>query len=179
MWELDYKESWAPKNWCFWTVVLEKTLESPLDCKEIQPVNPKGNQHGIVIGRMDAEAEAPILWPPDANSRLIGKDPDAGKDWGHEEKRVTENGMVGRRHQLTWAWANSRRQWRTAKPGCAIVHGVPEWNTTELLNNHKCNPPPFTSVHRRWKQCGEWKRHWRENWGLEPIPSVINCGSLG
>ena len=85
MWELDYKEGWAPKNWCFWTVVLDKTLESPLDCK-IKPVNPKGNQSWIFIGRTDAEAEAPILCPPDAKSRLIGKDPDAEKDWGQEEK---------------------------------------------------------------------------------------------
>ena len=80
MWELDYKESWAPKNWCFWTVVLEKTLESPLACKEIQPVHPKGNQSWIFTGRTDAEAEAPTLWPPDVKNRLTGKDPDAGKD---------------------------------------------------------------------------------------------------
>ena len=84
MWELDYKESWAPKNWCFWTVVLEKTLESPLDCKEIQLVHPKGNQSWIFIGRADVQAETPILWPPDANSWLIWKDPDAGKDWRQE-----------------------------------------------------------------------------------------------
>ena len=84
--ELDCKESWAPKNWCFWTVVLEKTLESPLDCKEIQPVHPKGDQSWIIIGRTDAEAEAPVLWPPDEKSWLIWKDPDAGKDWGQEEK---------------------------------------------------------------------------------------------
>ena len=94
MWELNYKESWAPKNWCFWTVVLEKTLESPLDCKEIQPIHPKGNQSCISIGRTDAEAEAPILWPPDVKSRLIWKDPDAGKDWGQEEKRTTEDEML-------------------------------------------------------------------------------------
>ena len=90
MWELYHKEGWTPKNWCFWTVVLDKTLESPLDCKEIKPVNPKGNQHWIFIGRTDAEAEAPILWPPDAESQLIGKDPDAGKDWGQEEKSSKE-----------------------------------------------------------------------------------------
>ena len=100
MWELDYKESWAPKNICFWTVVLEKTLESPLDCKEIQPVNPKGNQSLIFIGRTDAEAETPILWPPDAKSRLIEKDPDAGKDWRQEAKGMTEDEMVGWHHQL-------------------------------------------------------------------------------
>ena len=82
MWELDYKENWVVKNWCFWTVVLEKTLESPLDCKEIQPIHPKGDQSWMFIGRTDAEAETPILWPPDVKSWLIGKDPDAGKDWG-------------------------------------------------------------------------------------------------
>ena len=97
MWELDYKESWVPKNWCFWTVVLEKTLESPLDSKEIQPVHPKGNQSWISIGRTDAEAETPILWPPDVKSPLIGKDPDAGKDGGQEEKGMTEE-MVGWHH---------------------------------------------------------------------------------
>ena len=96
----DYKESWEPKNWCFWTVVLEKTLESPLDCKEIQPVNPKGNQSWIFIGRTDAEAETPILWPPDAKSWLMWKDPDAGNDWRWEEKWMTEDEMVGWHHQL-------------------------------------------------------------------------------
>ena len=95
MWELDHKEGWVPKNWCFWNVVLEKTLESPLDCKEIKPVNLKGNQTWIFIGETDAEAEAPILWPPDAKSWLIGKDPDAGKDWRQEEKGKTKNKMVG------------------------------------------------------------------------------------
>ena len=89
------KESWAPKSWCFWTVVLEKTLESPLDCKEIQPVYPKGNQSWVFIGRTDAEAEAPILWPPDEKNWLTGKDPDAGKDWRQEEKGKTEDEMVG------------------------------------------------------------------------------------
>ena len=91
MWELDHKEGWAPKNWCFWTLVLEKTLESPLDCKETKPVNPKGNQPWIFIGRTDAEAEVPILWPRDAKSWLIGKDPDAGKDWRQKEKGVAED----------------------------------------------------------------------------------------
>ena len=100
MWNLDSKESWAPKNWCFWNAVLEKTLESPLDCKEIQPVNLKGNQHWIFIGRTDAEAATPILWPPDAESRLIGKDPDAGKDWKQQEKGTTEDEMVGWHHRL-------------------------------------------------------------------------------
>ena len=98
--ELDYKESWAPKNWCFWTVVLEKTLESPLDCKEIQPVHHKGNQSWIFIGRKDAEAEASILWPPDSKNQLIGKDPDAGKDQRWEEKGTTEDEMIGWHHWL-------------------------------------------------------------------------------
>ena len=97
MLELDYKESWAPKNWCFWTVVL-KTLESPLDCKEHQPVHPKGNQSWIFIGRTDSQAETPILWPIDAKSWLTGKDPDAGQDWRQEEKGTTEDVMVGWHH---------------------------------------------------------------------------------
>ena len=95
VWELDYKERWVPKNWCFWTVVLEKTLQSPLDCEEIQPVHPKGNQSWIFIRGTDAEAETPILWPPDTKSWLILKDPDAGKDWGQEKKGTTEDEMVG------------------------------------------------------------------------------------
>ena len=99
MWELDCQESWAPKNWCFLTVVLEKTLESPLDCKEIKPDNPKGNQPWIFTGRTDAKAEAWILWPPDVKSWLIGKDPDAGKDW-RQEKGTAEDEMVGWHHQL-------------------------------------------------------------------------------
>ena len=100
MWELDYKESWVLKNWCFWTVVLEKTLESPLDMQEIQLVNPKGNQSWIFIGRTDAETETPILRPPGAKDRLIGKDPDAGKGWRQEEKGMTEDEMVGWHHRL-------------------------------------------------------------------------------
>ena len=100
MWELDYKESWVQKNWCFWTIVLEKTLESPLDCKEIQPVHPKGEQSWVIIGRTDVEAETPILWPPHAKRWLIWKDPDVGKDWGQEEKGTTEDEMAGWHHQL-------------------------------------------------------------------------------
>ena len=100
MWELDYKASWAPKNWCFWTVVLEKTLDSPLVWKEIQSVYPKGNQSWIFIGRTDAEAEAPILCPPDEKNWLTGKDPDAGKNWRQEEKGMTEDEMFGWRHWL-------------------------------------------------------------------------------
>ena len=100
MWKLDYKESWAPNNWCFWIAVLEKTLEGPLDCKAIQPGHPKGDQSWIFIGRTDAEAKTPILWPPDVKSWLIGKDPDAGKDWRWEEKGTTEDEMVGWHHWL-------------------------------------------------------------------------------
>ena len=100
MWESDCEESWALKNWCFWTVVLEKTLESPLDCKEIQPVHLKGDQSWVFIGRTDAESETPVLWPPHAKSWLIGKDPDAGRDWGQEEKGTTEDEMAGWNHWL-------------------------------------------------------------------------------
>ena len=100
MWEMNYKESWAPKNWCFWTVVLEKTLESPLDCKEIQPVHSEGDQSWVFIVRTDVEAETPILWPPDVKNWLIWKDPDAERDWGQEEKGMTEDEMVGWHHRL-------------------------------------------------------------------------------
>ena len=120
MWELDYKESWAPKNWCFWTVVLEKTLESPLDCKEVQPVRPKGDQSWVFIGRTDAEAETPIFWPPHAKSGLflIGKDPDAGTDWGAGEG--DDRGWDGWMASSTWwtcFWVNSRSWWWTGRPG--------------------------------------------------------------
>ena len=100
MWELDYNESWALKDWCHWTVVLEKTLESPLEFREIQPVHPNGNQSWMFTGRTDVEAETPILWPPDAKTSLIWNDPDAGKDWGQEEKETTEDEMVGWHHWL-------------------------------------------------------------------------------
>ena len=118
MWELDYKESWAPKNCCFWTVILEKTLESPLDCKEIQPVHPKENQSWIFIGRTDAEAETPILWPPDVKNWLLGKAPDAGKDWRQEDRddRGWDSWMASPT-QWTWVWVNSRSWWWTGRPG--------------------------------------------------------------
>ena len=139
IWELDHKESWVPKNWCLQTVVLEKTLESSLDCNEIKPVIPKGNQSWIVIGRADAEAETPMLWPPDAKSWLIGKDPDAGKDWRQEKKGMTEDEMVAFHH-----WLNEHETEKT--PGddkgqgrlACSVHGITEsWTQlsdwTELL----------------------------------------------
>ena len=131
MWVLGYKESWAPKNWCFWTVVLEKTLESPLDCKEIQPVLPKGDQSWVFIGRTDVEAETPILWPPHAKSWLTGKAPDAGKDW-RQEKGTTEDEMIGWHHQLngqTLAVGDGQRGL-----ACCGSWGCKESDTTERLN---------------------------------------------
>ena len=120
---MDYKESWAPKNWCFWTVVLEKTLESPFDYKEIQTVNPKGNQPWIFIGRTDAEAETPTFWPPDVKI-FPSIFPDAGKDWRKEEKSTTEDKMVGWHHRWIWIWANSRSWWWTGKPGVLQSTGL-------------------------------------------------------
>ena len=135
MWELDYKESWTPKNWCFWTTVLEKTLESPLDWKEIQPVYPKGDQSWVFIGKTDVEADTPVLWPPDAKSWLIWKDPDAGKDWG-QKKGTTEDEMVGWHH-----WLNGQEFGWTLGVGdgqgglaCCSSWGRKESDTTEWLN---------------------------------------------
>ena len=141
MWELDYKESWAPKNWWFLTVVLEKTLERLLDCKDIQPVHLKGNQSWVFIGRTDVEAETPILLPPDVKSWLIWEDPDAGKDWGQEEKGTTEDEMAGWHYPLN----GHEFEWT---PGVGDGQGslvcCKESGTTERLNSNNVNPshPP-------------------------------------
>ena len=145
MWELDHKVGWVPKNWCFWTVVLEKILESPLDCKEIQPVHPKGNQSWIFTGRTDAEAETPILWPPDVKNWLTGKDPDIGKDWRQEEKGMREGEIVGWHqwldgHEFEQALGVSDGQGSLACCswwGCKVRHN---W-MTELNRNQYLHAP--------------------------------------
>ena len=138
MWELDYKERWAPKNWCFWTVVLEKTLGSPLDCKEMQLVHPKGNQSWIFTGRTDAEAETPILWPSDVKNWLIWKDPDAEKAWGQEEKRAAEDEMVEWHH---WPSGDEFEQTPGDSEGQgSLVWGRKKSNRPEWLNNDSNNP---------------------------------------
>ena len=132
MLDLDYKESWAPKNWCFWTVMLEKTIESPLDCKEIQPVHPKEDQSWVFIGRTDIEAETPRLWPPDAKGWLIWKDPDAGQDWGREEK-------------------GQRRQWQ---PTPVLLHGrLQSMESQRVGHNWAASLSLFTFMH--------WRRKWQ------------------
>ena len=155
MWVLDYKESWALENWCFWIMLLEETLESPLDCKEIQQVYPKGIQSWIFIGRTDVEAEAPVPWPPDAKSWLIWKDPDAGKDWRQEEKEMTGwDGWMASPTQWTWVWVNSGTWWWTGRPGVLQSMGLQRvrhnWETeltmrrkAFLLSLFPCNALPY------------------------------------
>ena len=136
MWELDCEEGWALKTWCFWTVVLDKTPESPLDCKEIQPVHPKGDQSWVFIGRTNAEAETAILWPPHGKSWLIGKDPDAGRDWGQEEKGTTEDEMAGWHHRLDeheFGWTPGVAD-GLGGMACCNSRGCKESDTTEWLN---------------------------------------------
>ena len=139
MWELEHKEGWVPKNWCFWTVVLEKTLEIPLDCKEIQPVNPKGNQFWIFIGTSNAEAETLVRWPPDVKSQLIRKDPDSGKDWRQEEKGMTEGETVGWHH-----WLNGHEFEQVLRGGegqgslvCCSPWGYKESDSAVWLNDNR------------------------------------------
>ena len=151
MWELDHKEGWAPKNQCFWTMLLEKTLESPLEWKEIKPVHPKGNQSWIFIGRPDAEAETPIIWIPDVKNWLIGKDPDAGKDWRQEEKGTTEDETVGWHH-----WLNGHEFDQALGSGdgqgilaCCTPWGHKESYTTEWLN---------------WSDWWMWELDYKESW---------------
>ena len=149
MWELDYKESWVPKNWCFWTVVLEKTLKSPLNCKEIQPVHPKGDQSWVFIGKTDVEAETPILWPPHEKSWLVGKDPDAGRDWGRRRRgRQRMRWLDGiTQTRWTWVWVNSGSWWWTGRPGMLRFMGSQraghDW-ATELNWTPYCKLPLFT-----------------------------------
>ena len=137
MWELDCKESWVQKNWCFWTVVLEKTLENPLYCKEIQPVHPKRDQSWVFIGRTDAEGETPILLLPDVENWLIWKEPDAGEDWGQEEKGMEDRGWDGFMASLTqksWVWVNSWSLWWTRRPGVLQFMGSQRVGQTEWLD---------------------------------------------
>ena len=160
MWELDCEESWAPKNWCFWAVVLEKTLESPLDCKEIQPVHPKGDQSWVFIGRTDAEAETPIFWPPHAKSWLTGKDPDTGRDWGQEEKGATEDEMAGGHHQLNahefeWTPGVGDGQGGLA---CCDSWGHKKSDTTEQQN--------WTELNYMWQQCFIFTFPYHLAWGF-------------
>ena len=152
MWQLDCEESWAPKNWCFWTVVLEKTLESPLDCKEIQLVHPKGDQSWMFTGRTETETETPILWPPHAKSCLIEKDPDAGRDWGQEENGTTEDEMTGWHHWLDghgFEWTPGVGDGQGGPAFCDLW-GCKESDTTERLNwtelNWRCCCSPSCNL---------------------------------
>ena len=150
MWELDYKESWALKNWCFWTDILEKTLESPLPCKEILPAHPKGDQSWVFFGRTNVEAETPILWPPDAKGWLVGKDPDTGKDWRQEEKGMTEDKMVGWHHRLNvhgfgWTLGVGDGQGGLV---CCSSWSLKESDTTEQLT--------WTDNHQVYTQIRVW-----------------------
>ena len=179
MWELGHKQSWVPKNWSFWTVVLEKTLESPLDCKEMQPVHLKWHQSWVFVGRTDVEAETPIHWSPDAKSWLIWKDPDAGKDWRQEEKRTSEDVMVGWHHHLDVHEFGCTLGVDVGQRGlaCCSLWGRKESYMTERLNwtelkaGHLLENLPFALWLVRELQL-EWNQ--RDPWGGCPSP----CDSL-
>ena len=151
MWELDYKESWVQKNWCIWTVVLEKTIENPLDCKEIKPVYLKGNQAWIFMGRTDAEGETPILWPPNVKNWLIKKDPDAGKDWRQEEKGTTEDGMVEWHH---WLDGHEFEQARGVGDGQRSLVSCSPWGVAELDTIERLNWNDW-SFQRSWANISD------------------------
>ena len=155
MWELDYKESWVWKNWCFWTVVLEKTLESPLDCKGILPVHHKGDQSWVFIGRTDIEAKTPIHWPPDVKNWLIGKDPDAGKDWRQEAKGTTEDEMIGGHHQLDGHEFEQTPGVGDGQGGlvCCSPWSHNESDMTERLNRNWSSVSRGTLIHQSIYQC--------------------------
>ena len=174
MWELDNRKGWAPKNWFLRTVVLEKTLESPLDCKEFKPVNPKGNQHWIFIGRADAEVEAPILWPPDAKSWLTRKDPDAGEDWRQEEKRAAEDEMVGwyqrlNGHEFAQTPGDGKAQGSLL---CCNPWGRKESDMTERLNNNKLKKKRAT------KNCHNSSPHKIHNEQLNHVATRVLISPL-
>ena len=174
MWQLNCEESWGLKNWCLWTAVLEKTLESPVDCKEIQPVHSRGDQSWVFFGRNDAKAETPVLWPPHAKSWLIGKDPVAGRDWGKEEKGTTGwDGWMASPTWQTWVWVNSRSWWWTGRPGMLwfmelqrVGHNwVAELNWTERsrkmdkLSSHWSKPKELMG-HSYCANPGKWGMLW-------------------
>ena len=168
-WELDCEEGWAPKNWCFWTVMLEKTLENPLDCKEVQPVHSEGDQPWDFFGRTDAKAETPVLWPPHVKSWLIGKDSDAGRDWEQEEKGKTEDEMAGWHH-----WLNGREsQWT---PGIGDGQGglacCDSWGRKESYMTERLNWTENVLYDRHWRYCTESRYVWESFMVRVKWPSV-------